>query len=83
MGVIIRESGMEFGEYDENQVFRIEASEQYTKSLRQNGIKSCEFILRRGTISISSRQNLHVQDRSCQVFHPMRKRRRKKRMTSI
>ena len=48
MGVIIRESGMEFGEYDENQVFRIEASEQYTKSLRQNGIKSCEFILRRG-----------------------------------
>ena len=83
MGVIIRESGMEFGEYDENQVFRIEASEQYTKSLRQNGIKSCEFILRRGTISISSRQNLHVQDRSWQVFHPMRKRRRKKRMTSI
>ena len=48
MGVIIRESGMEFGEYDENQVFWIEASEQYTKSLRQNGIKSCEFILRRG-----------------------------------
>lgn len=48
MGVIIRESGMEFGEYDENQVFRIEASEKYTKSLRQNGIKSCEFILRRG-----------------------------------
>lgn len=45
MGVIIRESGMEFGEYDENQVFRIEASEKYTKSLRQNGIKSCEFIL--------------------------------------
>ena len=38
MGVIIRESGMEFGEYDENQVFPIEASEQYTKSLRQNGI---------------------------------------------
>lgn len=36
-----------------------------------------------GTISISSRQNLHVQDRSWQVFHPMRKRRRKKRMTSI
>ena len=48
MGVIIRESGMEFGEYDENQVFWIEASEQYTKRLRQNGIKSCEFILRRG-----------------------------------
>ena len=37
MGVIIWESGMEFGEYDENQVFRIEASEQYTKNFRQNG----------------------------------------------
>ncbi len=48
MGVVIKESGMEFGEYDESQVFRIETSEQYTKSLRQNGIKSCEFILRRG-----------------------------------
>lgn len=48
MGVIIEESGMQFGEYREDQVFWIEASEQYTKSLRQNGIKSCEFILRKG-----------------------------------
>ena len=47
MGVIIEESGMRFGEYDENQVFRIETSEPYTKSLRPKGIKSCEFILRR------------------------------------
>ncbi len=48
MGVIIEESGMRFGEYPEDQVFQIETSEQYTKSLRQNGIKSCEFILQRG-----------------------------------
>ena len=48
MGVIIKESGMQFGEYDENQVFQIEASEQYTRHLRQNGIKVCEFILRKG-----------------------------------
>lgn len=47
MGVIIEESGMQFGEYDENQIFRIETSPQYTKSLRQNRIKSCEFILQR------------------------------------
>lgn len=45
MGVIIEESGMSFGEYDESQVFQIETSKQYTKCLRQNGIKSCEFIL--------------------------------------
>ena len=48
MGVIIEESGLRFGEYYEDQVFQIEASEQYTKSLRQNGIKTCEFILRKG-----------------------------------
>ncbi|MDO4293442.1 MAG: hypothetical protein Q4C65_09495 [Eubacteriales bacterium] len=34
MGVIIEESGMCFGEYDESQVFQIETSKQYTKSLR-------------------------------------------------
>lgn len=48
MGVIIEESGLRFGEYDEDQVFQIETSPQYTKSLRDNGIKSCEFILRKG-----------------------------------
>lgn len=48
MGVIIEESGLRFGEYHENQVFQIETSEQYTKSLRQNGIKTCKFILRKG-----------------------------------
>lgn len=48
MGVIIQESGMQFGEYNDNQVFQIEKSKQYTKNLRSNGIKSCEFILRRG-----------------------------------
>lgn len=48
MGVVIEESGLRFGEYYEDQVFQIETSPQYTKSLRNNGIKSCEFILRRG-----------------------------------
>lgn len=48
MGVVIEESGLRFGVYDENEVFQIETSEQYTKSLRPNGIKTCEFILRRG-----------------------------------
>ena len=48
MGVIIEESGLRFGEYYEDQVFQIETSPQYTKSLRDNGIKSCEFILRKG-----------------------------------
>lgn len=47
MGVIIPESDMEFGEYQEKQVFRIEESEQYTKKLRQQGVRCCEFILLR------------------------------------
>ncbi len=46
--VIIPESDMQFGEYEEEQVFQLEKSNQYTKKLRPNGIKSCEFILRRG-----------------------------------
>lgn len=48
MGVVIEESGLRFGEYPEDQVFQIEACEQYTRSLCPNGIKTCEFILRRG-----------------------------------
>lgn len=47
MGVIIPESDMEFGTYQEKQVFRIEESEQYTKKLRQQGVRCCEFILLR------------------------------------
>ena len=47
MAVIIPESGMQFGEYKEEHVFQLEKSDQYTKELRPNGIKSCEFILRR------------------------------------
>ena len=47
MAVIILESEMQFGEYKEEQVFQLEKSDQYTKKLRPNGIKSCEFILRR------------------------------------
>lgn len=45
--VVIQESGMRFGEYPEEQVFRLEKSIPYTKNLMSNGIKSCEFILRR------------------------------------
>lgn len=48
MGVIIEESGLKFGEYSEKQVFHIEECVQYTKSLRQKEIKTCEFILQRG-----------------------------------
>lgn len=48
MKVVIRESEMQFGEYDKTQVFHMENSEQYTKKLRQNGIKSCEFVLMKG-----------------------------------
>lgn len=47
MGVIIPESDMEFGVYQKEQVFRIEESEQYTKKLRQQGVRCCEFILLR------------------------------------
>lgn len=45
--VIITESKMRFGEYEEENVFEIEKSEQYTEKLRPNGIRSCEFVLRR------------------------------------
>ena len=38
---------MEFGEYKEKQVFRIEKSKQYTEKLRQQGVRCCEFILLR------------------------------------
>ena len=47
MTVTIRESDMLFGEYEQEQVFQLERSSQYTGKLRPNGIKSCEFILRR------------------------------------
>lgn len=47
MAVIISESDMQFGEYELEQVFQLEKSSQYTKKLKPNGIKSCEFILRR------------------------------------
>lgn len=48
MAVIISESDMQFGTYEQEQVFHLEKSSQYTNKLRSNGIKSCEFILRRG-----------------------------------
>lgn len=49
MGVIIPESDMEFGTYQEKQVFRIEESEQYTKKCRQildnSSVIKLEFII--------------------------------------
>lgn len=50
MGVIITESDMHFGEYPQNLIFKIEDSVQYKEKLRQKGVRSCEFILRRGNI---------------------------------
>lgn len=47
MAVVIQESDMLFGEYREEQVFQLEKSAQYNEKLRPNGVKSCEFILRR------------------------------------
>lgn len=47
MSVVIYESDMRFGEYENDQVFHIEKSTQYTEKLMPNGIKSCEFILKR------------------------------------
>ncbi len=47
MKIVITESDMQFGEYQENLIFQIEDSAQYKEKLRQNGVRSCEFILRR------------------------------------
>ena len=47
MPVIITESDMQFGKYGERQVFQLENSRQYTEKLMQDGIKICEFILRK------------------------------------
>lgn len=44
----IVESGMHFGPFPEASVFHIEASSTYTDSLRVNGVKVCEFLLKRG-----------------------------------
>ncbi|MCD7955521.1 MAG: hypothetical protein LUG93_07170 [Lachnospiraceae bacterium] len=46
--MVIRESDMNFGEFEDSQVFQIEKCQQYQKGLRPKGIKSCEFILRKG-----------------------------------
>lgn len=43
----IVESGMQFGIYPDENVFRIEKSSQYQQKLMPNGVKSCEFILLR------------------------------------
>lgn len=48
MEVIVKESDMQFGRYKEEMFFKIEDSVQYKKSLWQNGVRSCEFILRKG-----------------------------------
>ena len=45
MGVIIDESGLKLGEYRKENVFHIEVCPQYTKRIRQMGIKTCELVL--------------------------------------
>lgn len=45
--VTIDESGMRLGEYSEEDVFHIEKSSQYQDNLMPNGVKSCEFILKK------------------------------------
>lgn len=45
--VRIRESDMCFGEYSKEEVFPIEAYSQSHRGLASNGVKSCEFILKR------------------------------------
>lgn len=45
--MIIEESEMRFGKYQDNKVFYIEKSPQYQNHLMPNGIKTCEFILLR------------------------------------
>lgn len=42
----IIESEMTFGPYDENHVFRIEESPQYT-AINRDGVKCCEFLLKK------------------------------------
>ena len=43
----IIESGMCFGPYLDEDLFKIETSSQYTTNLLSNGIKSCEFIVKK------------------------------------
>lgn len=45
--MIIEESEMRFGKYQDSKVFYIEKSPQYRNHLMPNGIKTCEFILLR------------------------------------
>ena len=45
--VVINESGMCFGEYSEEDVFHIEKCGQYRNHLMPNGVKICEFILKK------------------------------------
>lgn len=45
--ITIRESEMNFGPFPEENVFRIENSNAYMRRLRPNGVKSCEFLLRK------------------------------------
>ena len=45
--MIIEESDMRFGDYPDEMVFYIERSSQYTNQLMPNGVKICEFILKR------------------------------------
>ncbi len=51
MAIVIEESGMKLGPYDDDNVFHIEKSTVYTSELMQNGCKTCELVLyRNGTL---------------------------------
>ena len=45
--ITIIESNMQFGKYREEDVFHIETCKQYQNNLKPNGVKCCEFVLKR------------------------------------
>ena len=48
MAITIEESEMRFGEFPPEMLFHIEKCPQYQGKLMEHGVKSCEFILKRG-----------------------------------
>ena len=80
MGKIsIEESGMKFREYDERDVFHIETSQQYIETLRDRGIKICEFLLSTGNkiVFVEAKTNfpnhLNVKDYECFIGEVVQK----------
>ena len=80
MGKIsIEESGMKFREYDERDIFRIEKSRQYIETLRDRGIKICEFLLSTGNkiVFVEAKTNFpnhfNVKDYECFIGEVVQK----------